>query len=86
MWNMNEIRHAEYVRDYVVFVEFDDGTAGEVDLAPYLNRGPIFRPLVDRSFFKRFALEGGTLSCPNGADIAPERLYELAVASNKPVS
>jgi len=77
MWRMNDIRSARYVRDYVVHLEFDDGLEGDVDLSPYLRRGPVFAPLADLSYFKQFTLEGGTLAWPNGADIAPERLYEM---------
>ena len=78
MWTMSDLRSARHVRDYVLRLEFDDGLAGDVDLAPYLQRGPVFAPLADPAFFHRFTLEGGTLAWPNGADIAPERLYELA--------
>jgi hypothetical protein len=85
MWNMNDVHQATHVRDHVVFLEFDDGTSGEVDLAPYLDRGPIFKPLADIAYFKEFRLEGGTLAWANGADIAPERLYELVLDANQTV-
>ena len=77
MWRMNDLRSAQYVRDYVVHLEFDDGLEGDVDLSSYLGKGPIFAPLAELSYFKQFTLEGGTLAWPNGADIAPERLYEM---------
>lgn len=83
MWNMNEVLHARYLRDYVVHLEFDDGLQGEVDLSSYLARGPVFMPLADHSFFAKFSIEGGSLAWPNGADIAPERLYELTQSANK---
>jgi hypothetical protein len=74
-YNLTE---AEYVRDYIVALKFEDGTAGEVDLADELW-GDVFRPLKDVEFFKRFQVaEYGTLTWPNGADIAPEFLYEHA--------
>jgi hypothetical protein len=70
--------HAEYVRDYVVRLKFEDGTAGEVDLANELW-GEVFVPLKDVAYFRRFEVaEYGTLTWPNGADIAPEFLYEHA--------
>jgi len=82
MQTMIDVRQARYVRDYVLHLEFDDGLEGDVDLAPYLQRGPIFTPLASPSYFRRFTLEGGTVAWPNGADIAPERLYPiLGVAS-----
>jgi hypothetical protein len=40
--------------------------------------GEIFEPLKDRRFFQHFSVhpEFHTLTWPNGADIAPEFLYE----------
>jgi Protein of unknown function (DUF2442) len=67
---MNDLRSARYVRDYVVYLEFDDGLEGDVDLSSYLGKAPIFAPLADLSYFKQFSLEGETLAWPNGADIA----------------
>ncbi len=74
---MNDVRRARYVRDYVVHLEFDDGLEGDVDLSSYLGKGPIFAPLAELSYLKQLTLEAGTLAWPNGADIAPERLYEM---------
>jgi len=72
------VTKAEYVRDYILVLKFEDGTAGEVDLAGELW-GEVFQPLKDLEFFKRFTVaEYGTLAWTNGADIAPEFLYEHA--------
>jgi hypothetical protein len=69
---------ARYVRDYVIWVRFKDGSEGEVDLAAELW-GPVFEPLKDLSYFRQFAVaEYGTIAWPNGADVAPEFLYEKA--------
>lgn len=67
---------ATYVADHRVLLKFNDGTQGEVDLSQSLA-GPIFEPLRDVAYFRRFALEGHTLTWPNGADFAPEYLHEL---------
>ena len=82
MWNMNDLRSAKHVKDCVVALEFDDGMAGEVDLSHFIHRGPVIEPLADVAFFRQFKIEGGTLAWPNGADIAPERLYEMLAAVN----
>ncbi len=71
------VQRAKYVRDYVVEFTFADGSRREVDLEPFL-RGPIFEPLKDVERFRRFRIERalGTIAWRNGADIAPETLYE----------
>jgi len=90
MWNMNEVRFIEYRGGYVYHVVFDDGLEGDIDLRQYLEGGPVFAPLRDPAYFRRARIEGGTISWPNGADIAPETLYEqleaAASASGAPLS
>ena len=62
---------------YRLYVEFSDGTAGEVDLSERLF-GPVFLPLRDEAFFQRVTLdEFGAPSWPNGADLAPDALYQV---------
>ncbi|MBF0233069.1 MAG: DUF2442 domain-containing protein [Desulfamplus sp.] len=67
--------HAKYINDYKVWLAFNDGAEGEIDLSSELY-GEIFEPLQDKDFFKSFRLEGHTLSWNNGADFAPEFLRE----------
>ncbi|HYS56402.1 MAG TPA: DUF2442 domain-containing protein [Thermoanaerobaculia bacterium] len=76
-----DVVDARYVRDYVIWVTFEDGTEGEVDLSAELL-GPVFEPLKDVSFFRKFTVaEHGTIAWPNGADFAPEFLYAKAHSS-----
>ena len=71
------ILDARYVRDYVVWLRFSDGLAGEADLSAELD-GPVFEPLRDPAVFRcvRLHPELHTIVWPNGADFAPEFLHE----------
>ena len=66
---------AEYLGDYRIHLVFNDGLESTVDFSQWLD-GPIFEPLRDPAYFRRFFLDGGTVAWPNGADVAPETLYE----------
>ncbi len=69
------VTQARYCGDYKVWVAFNDGAEGEIDLSSELY-GELFEPLKDNEFFRSFTLEGHTLSWSNGADFAPEFLRE----------
>lgn len=83
MWNMNDVIEIEYRQEYVYHVKFDDGLEADVDFTSYLNRGSVFRPLSDLDLFKQAMIEGGTIAWPNGADIAPETLYDKCMQASK---
>ena len=75
---MLNVTAARYLGDYRVWLEFNDGAAGEVDLLSRL-RGPVFEPLRDITLFSEVAFdpEADTIIWPNGADLAPEYLRSL---------
>jgi hypothetical protein len=68
---------ASFVKDYTLRVRFADGVEGEIDLGSELD-GEVFLPLRDPGFFRQFRVdpELHTIVWPNGADFAPEFLYE----------
>ena len=71
------VLEAKHVRDYVIWLRFNDGAEGEVDLSQELE-GEVFEPLKDMNKFKAFRVdpELETVVWENGADLAPEFLYE----------
>lgn len=72
------ILSAEVVGDHLLRLEFDDHTSKTVNCRPLLN-GPVFEPLHKPKYFARVVVDPicGTVVWPNGADFAPEALYEL---------
>ena len=68
---------ATYGGGFRIHLTFSDNLQGTVDFQQWLQ-GPVFEPLYDQSYFQRFFIDGGTVVWPNGADIAPETLYEAA--------
>ena len=66
---------AVYRGSFSIAVTFSDQSVKTIDFEPWLA-GPVFEPLKDTAYFRRFFIEGGTVAWPNGADIAPETLYD----------
>ncbi len=64
--------------DYRLRLTFSDGVVKEVDLAGELY-GEVFEPLKDLETFRRVRVnpDTNTIEWPNGADFAPEFLYEI---------
>lgn len=86
---MNQIivvTKAQYVSGNTLELSFSDGVVAEVDFSVWIDKYPFFEPLKDAAYFKNFSLDGWTVSWPNGADIAPETLHEIAVRSKQPVA
>ena len=73
-----EILKAEYDGDYRLRLWFNNGEVRIVDLADSL-KGEAFQPLLDKNIFQRFAIPFNTVEWENGADFAPEYLYEHSV-------
>jgi hypothetical protein len=74
-----DITAVEVIAEFRLRLTFEDGMVGEVDFAERVWEG-VFAPLRDQQFFAQVRLDrdAGTIAWPNGADMAPEALYEQA--------
>ena len=66
----------DVVGPFSLELTFNDGTHKRVNLRRHLW-GEIFEPLREPAYFAKAQLGEWTVSWPNGADFAPEFLYEL---------
>jgi len=73
---------AKYIDDYLVDIKFKDNTEGNIDFQNEFD-GPIFEPLRNIHYFKKFDIQGKTMHWENGADFAPEYLYKLIKSKEK---
>lgn len=74
------VDEAEVCGPHSLRLVFNDGTRKRVNLLSLLD-GPVFEPVKDPSYFRCVTLDtvAGTIVWPNGADLAPEALHDLAV-------
>jgi len=75
-----EVTRADYLDGYRLRLYFNNGEVLVVDLYASLV-GEVFAPLKDIEYFKHFTIKFNTIEWENGADFAPEYLYELGKAA-----
>ena len=71
-----EVSKATYLDNYRIMLTFNNGEKKTVDLKNELN-GTAFEPLRQIDYFKDFQIKYNTIEWNNGADYAPEYLYEI---------
>lgn len=64
---------------YKVFIRFEDGISGEIDISKVVPFMGVFSELKDKHFFDQVFVnkETGTICWKNGADISPCSLYDI---------
>ena len=75
---------ARHAGGYRVWLRFADGVTGEIDLSDLLW-GPVFQPLKDVAKFAKVRAdpELETAVWENGADVAPESLYDRVLRTKR---
>ena len=71
------------LKDYRLWLKFDDGVAGEVDISKIVEFRGVFKLLQNRTYFRRVRIILGTIAWPNEADIDPLVLY--SAVTGKPI-
>ena len=71
------IDEAQYLENYSLKLKFNNNKVKQVDLKDELY-GEVFEPLKDKDFFKDFFISHNTIEWKNGADFAPEFLYNIS--------
>lgn len=75
-----KIIKAEYVRDYILRLTFNNGEVGLMDFTPLIDKG-ICQKLRDIDYFKSFTLDHFTVDWNNEIGFAPRFLYERIIKS-----
>jgi hypothetical protein len=91
---LKDIVEVRVLDGYRLYLRFEDGVQGEVDLGTMIQFDGVFAPLKDRAHFEQVRVnpELGTVYWPSGADLDPDVLYAritgkpLPHFENKPVS
>lgn len=78
------VRTVKYLEAYRLWLEFNNGESGEIDLNHALY-GEVFEPLHDLALFATAAIDAEmeTVTWANGADLAPEYLLDLMRRQHK---
>jgi len=75
------------LQDFRLDVMFVDGTRGEVDLRNFLTDsktpGTVFETLRDPALFAQVQVVMGAVQWTNGADLAPDAMYDAIKAHGR---
>ena len=74
---LKDIVSVEPRDNYSLFLRFEDGLEGVIELQPHLSFNGVFAPLRDPAYFRQVRVDSelGTIVWPNGADLDPDVLY-----------
>lgn len=81
---MIKVTHADYLQNKVLRLSFSDGSLGDYDLQPLIERKTeLTIPLENDSYFKQFFLELGALCWRNGLELCPDSIHEKLASQQK---
>ena len=76
---LKDIVEARAVGGHRLYVRFEDGVEGEVDLSKLVKFKGVFAPLLDSEEVAKVRVDAeiGTVYWPSGADLDPDVLYSI---------
>jgi Protein of unknown function (DUF2442) len=85
---LKDIIKVKPLKDFHLYLEFEDGAKGEVDIRKLVKFKGVFAALKDESFFAKVEVnpEWGTIFWPNGADLDPDVLYSMVTGEEIPTA
>ncbi len=72
------VNKAEYVRDYILLINFSNGEERMFDFSTLFKKG-ICRKLQNLDYFKHFTIDPFTIDWNNEIGFAPEFLYKYGM-------
>jgi len=74
-----DIVEVRVLKDYILYIKFEDGLSGEIDISKIVPFEGVFLKLKDPKYFSTVKVntELGTIVWDNGADLAPDYIYSL---------
>lgn len=83
---LKDIIAVETRENYQLYISFEDGVKGVVDISKIIKFTGVFAPLQDQEYFATVQVnsEVGTIQWQSGADLDPDVLY--AEITKQPIS
>lgn len=78
-----DVVEAKALEPYRLWLKFENGEEGTVDVAGLVPFEGVFERLRDPKVFSAVSIELGTVCWPTGADLDPEVLYETACGKSE---
>ncbi len=84
---LKDIIDVKPLHDQWVYLRFEDGAEGKVNLAELIEFRGVFAQLSDPAYFAQVRVhpELGTIYWPNDADLDPDVLYSIVTEEPLPV-
>ena len=74
-----DIVEVKVVKNYILYIRFENGISGEIDVSKIIPFEGVFSELKEPSYFATVRVDKdlGTIVWESGADLAPDYLYAI---------